>query len=403
MTTQQLSRRNELRHAPADFSFVLGGPLFQLLRRAHLSDDALSLTHRRLMFISLFCWFPLLVISALEGQAFGGNVAVPFMRDLEAHVRFLVVTPLLIVSELVVHQRMRFVVEQFLERNLIAADDMPRFDAAIASAFRLRDSVLAEIVLIAFVFVVGILVIWRYYIALDTSTWYALSTAEGRTASFAGMWFGYVSLPIFQFLLLRWYFRIFIWGRFLWQVSQIDLQLVPTHPDRAGGLGFLSNTVYAFIPLLLAHGALLAAWISGRIFHLRGSLLDFKIEILTLVVFLLCLVQGPLLVFAPQLAQAKRTGSRAFGAFAERYARAFNEKWLEHGVQPDDHLLGSADIQSLADLDNSHDVVRGMRISLLSKQAILQLSAAVVAPILPLGLTLVPLDELLTRLLGMLF
>ena len=131
---------------------------------------------------------------------------------------------------------------------------MTHFDAAIAAAFRLRNSTLAEVLLLAFVYVVGILVVWRQYVALDTATWYAIPSADEPRLSLAGMWFGYVSLPIFQFLLIRWYFRIFIWARFLWHVSRIELRLVPTHPDRAGGLGFLSSIVYAFVPLLLAHG-----------------------------------------------------------------------------------------------------------------------------------------------------
>ena len=116
------------------------------------------------------------------------------------------------------------------------------------------------------------------------------------------MWYGYVSLPIFQFLLMRWYFRLFIWTRFLWQVSRIELSLIPTHPDRVGGLGFLANTVYAFTPLAVAHGAMLAGLIANRIFYLGAALPEFKIEIAVLVVFLLCVVLGPLLVFAPQLA-----------------------------------------------------------------------------------------------------
>jgi hypothetical protein len=119
------------------------------------------------------------------------------------------------------------------------------------------------------------------------------------------MWYGYLSLPIFQFLLCRWYFRIFIWARFLWQVSRINLSLVPTHPDRVGGLGFLSDTVYAFLPLLIAHGALLAGLLGDRIYHLGAKLPDFMLEVLLLVIFLTCVVLGPLLVFAPQLAQAK--------------------------------------------------------------------------------------------------
>ena len=114
-----------------------------------------------------------------------------------------------------------------------------------------------------------------------------------------------MSLPIFQFLLCRWYFRIFIWARFLWQISRINLSLVPTHPDRVGGLGFLSDTVYAFLPLLIAHGALLAGLLGDRIYHLGAKLPDFMLEVLLLVIFLTCVVLGPLLVFAPQLAQAK--------------------------------------------------------------------------------------------------
>jgi len=301
-----------------DFSLVLGGPLFQLLRRAHLTGDALEMLRRRILLISLIAWLPLLVLSALEGQALGGSAAVPFLLDLDIHIKFLFIVPLLIISELVVHQRMRFVVKQFLERNLISESALPRFNAAIASAFRLRNSVLAEVLLVAFVYGVGVLIIWRHYSALATATWYAVPAGEGLKLSFSGVWYGYVSLPIFQFLLMRWYFRIFIWMRFLWQVSRIDLSLVPTHPDRVGGLGFLSNTVYAFVPLAVAHGGLLAGNIANRIFYLGAALPQFKIEIAVLVVFVLCMVLGPLLLFAPQLDEAKRKGKREYGTLAER-------------------------------------------------------------------------------------
>ena len=391
-----------LRDAP-EFSLVLGGPLFQLLRRAHLTDDALTHLRQRVVVIGLLGWLPLLVLSTLQGQVWGGSVAVPFLHDVEAHVRFLVVVPLLIVAELVVHRRMRFLVKQFLERELIPESAMPRFDAAIASAFRLRNSVPAELLLIAIVYGLGILVIWRQYVALDAATWYATPAVDGPQLSLAGMWFGYVSLPLFQFLLLRWYFRLFIWMRFLWQVSRIELSLVPTHPDRTGGLGFLAGTAYAFMPLLLAHGALLAGNLANRIFHLGAALPDFKFEILLVVVLLLCIVLGPLLVFAPQLAQAKRTGNREYDTLAQRYVREFDAKWLRGGAPADEPLVGSGDIQSLADLGNSLEVVRDMRIAPVTKDAILRLGAAVVAPLVPLALTMMPLEDLLKKLFDILF
>jgi hypothetical protein len=386
-----------------DFSLVLGGPLFQLLRRSHLAGDALELLRQRILLITLIAWLPLLVLSLVEGEALGGRAAVPFLLDIEVHVRFLIALPLLIVAELVVHQRMRFVLRQFLERNLIPQNALPRFENAIASAFRLRNSVLAEVLLIVFVYVVGILLIWRHYVALSTDTWYAVPTIEGLKLSVTGAWYGYVSLPIYQFLLMRWYYRMFIWSRFLWQVSRIELSIVPTHPDRVGGLGFLANTVYAFMPLAVAHGAMLAGPIANRIFYLGAALPEWKVEIGVLVVFLLCLVLGPLLVFAPQLAQAKRIGNREYGKLAERYVREFDAKWLRGGAPAGEPLVGSADIQSLADLANSFEVVRTMHIAPITRDSLLRLVAATLAPIVPLVFTMMPFEELLRKLLGILF
>jgi hypothetical protein len=318
MTTPTSASSERAFQDAQDFSLVLGGPLFQLLRRARLSDDAMMLVRRRIIAIVFLAWLPLLLLSALEGRALGGSAAVPFLLDVEVHIRFLVALPLLVIAELVVHQRMRPIVQTFLDRNLIPEAAMDRFDAAITSAFRLRNSVLVEMLLIAVVYGVGVLIIWRQFTALDASTWYATPSSGGSDLSLAGMWYGYVSLPIFQFLLIRWYFRIVIWARFLWQVSRIELSLVPTHPDRLGGLGFLAGTVYAFTVLAVAHGALLAGQLANRIFFLGASLLDYKIEIGLLVVYVLCLVFGPLLVFAPRLAQVKRLGLREYGKLAER-------------------------------------------------------------------------------------
>ena len=388
---------------PPDFSLVLGGPLFQLLRRTHLSDDALLLVRQRVIVIALLAWLPLLLLSALEGNLWGGSTVVPFLFDIEVHVRFLVALPLLILAELVVHRRMRPLLQQFLERNLIPENAMTRFESAIASAFRLRNSVLAEVLLIALVYGVGVLIVWRHYVALDTATWYATASAGGSQLSLAGMWFGYVSLPIFQFLLCRWYFRLFIWAHFLWQVSRIELSLVPTHPDHLGGLSFVSGQVYAFTVLAVAHGALLAGNLANRIFFLGAALTQFKAEIAVVLIFLMCVVLGPLLFFMPQLAQAKRTGSREYGVLAERYVREFDAKWVRGGAPPEEALVGSADIQSLADLGNSFQVVREMRIVPIKRDDVVRLVVATLLPIVPLALTMMSLEDLLKTLFGVLF
>ena len=393
---------DDLPFAPADFSLVLGGPLFQLLRRAHLTDDALMLQRRRIVVISLIAWLPLLLLAALGGELIGGRVAVPFLMDVDVHVRFLVAMPLLIAAELVVHQRMRALARTFRARSLVTGDAQGRLDAAIESAYRLRNSVSAELLLVALVYIVGVTIIWRHYTTLDAATWYATPSADGSRLTFAGVWYGYVSLPLFQFLLCRWYFRIAIWARLLWQVSRIPLNLVPTHPDRVGGLGFLAGTTHAFIPLLTAHGALLAGQVANLIFYTGANLTQYRLEILLLVIFMVLLAIGPLLVFAPQLSRARRAALAEYGTLAQRYVRDFDAKWVRGG-DAGEPILGTGDIQSLADLGNSYSIIQDMRVVPVTKQAMFQLAVATVLPILPLLLTLMPLEDLLKKLFGILF
>jgi hypothetical protein len=386
-----------------DFSLVLGGPLFQFLLRTRLCDDAMQMLFRRVTFFVAICWVPLFLLSAFQGRLLGRDVAVPFLLDVELHVRFILSVPLLILAEVVVHRRMRSFVSEFRERHLISDIDLPRFEAAVKSASRLRNSIIAEVLLIVMVYAVGIAVIWRHYTALDAATWYAVTSENQNKLTLAGLWLVFVSLPVFQFLLLRWYFRILIWARLLWHISRIELCLTPSHPDRVGGLGFLSGSAYALLPLLLAHGVMLAGLIAGRIVHTGAALTDFKVEVAAIVVFLLCLVEGPLLVFSGQLERAKRAGGHDYGLLAERYVREFDRKWIRGGAPPGESLIGSADIQSLADLGNSMEVVQTMRIVLLSKDTILLLAGAVFAPLLPLVATIMPIDELVRKLVAVLF
>ena len=388
---------------PSDFSVVVGGPLYQLLRRTRLSDDALALVHRRVIAGVLITWAPLLLLSLLEGRAWWGSVTVPFLLNAEVQARFLIAMPLLVLAELAVHVRMRKIVAQFFHRDLIAEEDLPRINAAIESALRLRNSVAVELALIVIIYAVGIPM--REYLAVDASTW-VTGSADRSTGfinlSLAGWWHALVSVPLFQFLLLRWYFRVFVWARFLFQVSRINLRLIPTHPDRVGGLGFLTNVVYAFTPVLVAHGVLLSGLIADRIFFDGAKLPQFMVEIVGGVGLLVLLVLSPLMVFVGQLARVKRTGLAEYGGVAQRYVREFDTKWLR-GKGSDEPLMGSADIQSLADLSNSFLVIREMRFVPFTKETVMQLAIVTVLPVAPLLLTMISFEELLKRLLSAVF
>ena len=383
-----------------NFSLVLGGPLWQLLRKARMDDDAGSLIARRIVLASAIIWLPLLVLCAIEGTLLGG-VDIPFLPDIETHARFLAGVPLMILAELVVHQRLRGVVAQFVERGLVPAASMDRFIQALRSAMAWRNSWLAELALIALVYTAGHYI--RESVALDTATWYATVGPGTGTLTGAGLWFTYVSNPVLQFILLRWGYRLLIWARFLWQVSRIALDLIPTHPDRNGGLGFLGGSVYAFAPLLTALGAGVAGMIANRIFHQGASLAAFKLELVLLVGLGMLLLMGPLLVFAPKILAAQRQGLREYGAFAAEYMREFDRRWLRSGDRDGVALLGTGDIQSLADIGNAFSVIREMKPVIFSRTMLVQLAAATLIPFLPLVFTMIPLEQLLDRIIGAIF
>jgi hypothetical protein len=380
-----------------DFSLVLGGPLYQLFLRTRLARPSLELVNRRVVAITLVVWLPLLVLSALEGRAFGGGIS--FLRDLDTQVRLLVALPLLILAEKIIHERLRPAVRLFVEKGLVRAEDRPRFGAIVTSTMRWRNSVVLELGLVAFVFTIGH-TLWAEAFALQGETWFVRPTDSGLGLSRAGFWYAWISLPIFQFILFRWWYRLILWGRFLFQVSRVDLDLTPSNPDRAGGLGFLGTSTAAFAPLLMAQSALVSAMVGSRILQQGAHLQDFKLELGGALVFFLLQAFGPLVVFAPNLLQAKRGGLHDYGLVADRYVKDFERKWIRGGSAPDEPLLGSADIQSLADLDCSFTVIREMRPFPFGKEAVIPLVATVVLPGLPLVLTVIPLEELVRRLVG---
>jgi len=384
----------------SDFSLVLGGPVFQLFRKSHLAGDGLELVHRRLLIITLVAWLPLLLLSFLVPSA--ENLGrLSFFHDIEVHVRFLIALPVLILSELLVHSRIRPLVRSFVERHLVLPRDLARFHGAIESAVRLRNSVRVEVGILLFVYTLGLL-LWHSRVAIIAPTWYAMPGGRWHL-TVAGIWYVFVSIPILQFILLRWYVRFFTWFRFLWQVSRIDLNLVATHPDRCAGLAFLGESAYAFAPILFAQGAMLAGLFASRILYRGESLLSFKVQIIGFVVFFVLAILGPLLMFTPRLAAAKRNGLAVYGLLAQRYVDKFHQKWVLSAETPSEELLGTGDIQSLADLGNSYVVVREMRPVPFRLDDIGRLAAATAAPLLPLLLTMFSPQELVMRVIKILF
>ena len=383
-----------------DFSLLPAGPVYQMLERARLAGPTAELQKRRVLLIIAITWLPLLFLSAITGHLLGGP-GLPFLRDIETHVRFLIALPALVIAESLVHKRLLPAPKLFVARGIVATEDVPKFHAAIKSAMRTRNSAAWEIALVVFAYTVGHWV-WAHELALGSATWYGVSDGNNMHLTLPGYWNAFVSIPIGQFILFRWYLSLAIWFWLLWRISRLHLRLNPLHPDRTGGIGFLAESSYAFAPIVFAQSAVLAGVILGRILYAGERLISFKVTITILIAFFVLMVLMPLTVFTLKLFSARRRGLRQYGTLGTSYVNAFEEKWVQGGGKGES-ILGASDIQSLADLANSYAIVREMHLLPFSLKHAVQLVVIAGTPMAPLLLTSMPLEELADRLIKVIF
>ena len=383
-----------------DLAATLGGPLYRMLRRSPLGGSVPQLLRRQAAICVLVCWVPLAVLSLAQGHFLGG-IRLSFLRDIETHARFLVSLPVLLMAEMLVYERIGPIIKHFVQRKLVIPDDLPRFNTAVNSALRIHNSVVVEIVFLVLVFTVGMWV-WRHQIPADFASWYASSQGGHVHLTIAGYWLAFVSVPIFQFILLRWYMQYLVWFWLLVRISQLNLHLEPLHPDQAGGLRFVGQSSVVFTPLLFAHGALLSGQIASHILYHGESLYASEMTIIGFVVFSIAAALAPLFSFTLQLIRAKRAGLDKYGALASQYVTDFDQKWLQ-GRTNDEQLLGSGDIQSLADLGNSFSTARSMRPVPIAADDLVYLCVVTIIPFVPLLLTIMPLDKLVEQAIKLVF
>jgi len=387
------SRPNEV----PEFSLVEGGPANYIFNRLGLCGPDLEPAYKRAVVLAAAAWLPLLILSLIEGRATGDTVSHPFLHDLTVHVRFLVALPSLIAAETAAHYLMGPRIRKFLTLNIVTDHDVPKFNAAVESAKRLSGSAWVEGSILLLVYTLG-LYIWLTLTPHTGPVWFATPNASGMNLTPAGYWLVFVSVPMFQFFLVRWFVRFVIWLIFLARVARLDLKLIATHSDLAGGIGFLGQCTYGFGLVLFAEGSLLSAFIANEMFDGGHNLMDFKLEALASVLIYIAMALGPLLVFVPVMLRSKWAALNDYGALASRYVRAFDEKWIDRGDQTEESLLGAADFQSLADLSNSYEFLQDMRPVPFRTIEAAWLLALTVAPLAPLLLFEFSITELFSRM-----
>jgi hypothetical protein len=211
-------------------------------------------------------------------------------------------------------------------------------------------------------------------------------------------WYALVALPMFQFLAYRALWRWVIWTRMLWRLSRLRLAPVATHPDLAGGLQFLSWPSIGFAYAIAALSATQAGVWADQVLYAGVKVTDLKAYALVFVIAGVVVALGPTLAVGGHLWRCRYQGLFDYGSLAAEYTRRFQERWISS--RPRDDLLGTADIQSLADLANSFNVVDKMRFWPFGLRTVMTIAFAAVLPMIPVALIQMPLTELLSKLAG---
>jgi hypothetical protein len=382
------------------FSLVGGGRSRRVLTRLGLSGPDGRGAVKQAAVLAVVTWAPLLVLSAAQGLALTPRLRVPFLEDLLAHVRFLIALPLLVLAQAMIDRWCGKALAHILTSGLVKAEDTSQVEGAVRTVTALRESALFEVAILLLAYARSIVLLVSGRWELITS-WRLLPLSGAPSA--AGWWFLLVSFPLFSFLLYRWLWGFLIWGLFLWRLSWVPLQLLPTHPDRAGGLAFLGDIQMRFAVGVAALSALLAAVIGERALAQGVSVAQAQGMLVGFVIVVPIIVLAPLAVFAPALTACRTQGLLDYAELGHRYTKAFAGKWMGEKQPEDEPLLGTSDIQSLADLANSFEVIRGTRVVPFDLTVLIVVLAAAIVPLLPLVFAVVPAADVLKKVAGALF
>jgi hypothetical protein len=320
-----------------------GGPPLRLQRSLGLVKPEQPRILRLALFTAMIAWAPLALATAAQTLFRGDGSVNWFFSDFSIHARYLIALPALLFAEADCIPRLERIVRHFVDIGLVAETDMQRYRAAVESSRRLLSSGYAELIVLIVAYLSTFLLV--LYVPLEwTQPWQR--TASGGFSP-AGWWNLLVSMPLVLILLLGWLWRIMLWGRFLVLMAALDLRLLPSHPDLAGGLKFVSTSLRGFRFISFALGAIIAGAIADRVVYQEADLMTFKGYLIGLIIFILIVFAGPLIVFVRKLRETKKRGIFEYGALASRMGHEFESKWLSS--ESKEEMLSAPDFSATTD------------------------------------------------------
>ncbi len=356
----------------------------------------------RTILVAAVSWLPLALLTALRGDFIRPDAVNAFLPDLGALARFVIASPLLVVAESMCAHRLSAIARHFRVGGLVGDSGRPAYDAAVVSTQRLLRLPQAEIgaFALAYLLILAMLLTAPPTVALPG--WHGTRAGRFLELSPAGWWGLLVSLPLLLVLLLGSLWRVILWTRFLWLMSKLDLKLIPSHPDRAAGLRFVSFSLKAFLPQSFVLGVIAAGSVANRVVHGGASPLEFKYLCLGVGAFAVMLFGAPLLVFGRRLSEEHDRGVFQYGALAGRMGDKLERGWLAT-PHPDQETRDTADLSETHALDSIAANVYAMSRLPIEPRDLGLVALAAVLPFVPLALLAVPAEVLIKKMTELFF
>jgi hypothetical protein len=370
-------------------------PVLRLQRALRLAPRTGFAPVRRALLFAAITWIPIMVWAVATGHLGPPVEGESLLRHLGVHVRCLLGIPLLILSEPLADRVIGTIIGHFMTSGIVREHDRPRFDDLIRSVERLRDSKLVWLVILGLA-VVSAVIARKAGIGEDADA--LVWGADHSTLDFGGSWALLVVRPLFLFMLLGWLWRLILTWILFRRLSRLDLELVPSHPDRVGGLGFIRLHSVAFSLVVLAVSSVACVSFAHQMLAHDVKVAQLEPAMILLVVLLSVLFVLPLTAFSSRLRRVSLRAHFEYGALAGRHVRGLHQRWVE-GKTLEDDILSAPEIGPAADVQTLHGMATSMKMVPIGK---LQIGAIVLPAALPALVVLsleVPVADLLIKLL----
>jgi hypothetical protein len=383
-----------------NYSLMRGGLVHRLLHASGALHGSRRLSWWLAALLVAVTLLPLVGLASAQGMLLPRPHAMALLGDYATLARLLLALPLLVLAAPRADALLHSALRQLSQASLVHPRRQPRLQALLATLRRLRDSRWPELACIVLAFLPLFVQGGVVSLLSGVPDW----RTEGGATTPAGHWYAWVGMPLFRLVMLLWLWRFLLWAMLLARLPSVGLTLHAEHPDRTGGLAFLGVAHERFSMLGAAGALVLSGACLNHMTYLDASLYSLRHLLAGYVIGVTLLLLAPLVLLSPILIRARRHALYRFSALGSRAAAAFDQRWraASEDTAGSESLLDHNDASAFADFSAVYQGTASMSVVPFTRWTLLGMVLPAVAPLLPLALVAMSVDDLVAKLAGML-